>query len=332
MRNIWIVFIFGLILLFPSTLHAQIKQCDKCGKAISDCQCNQQSSTNTYSVRLNCNAPAAKWFIDGKENAKKDSSIVLKLKEGKHKVVVLADGYEELSQIIKVDAKSKSFEFLVTAITEDKSKNVVYKPEDLYIIGKCYFEYYKSVDKIAADTMSFHWLKESAEQEFAPAQLMLAQKYLEGGYGIRKDTLETQKWLIKAAENGDSKTKKTLADLYKNGSKEYGIEADSAQAVYWYEKAFECGNLSERVRISHDLYWEYNSNYGSWGRNDSESLKWAMKEYEESELDNQGKAAISIADLYKQGGFGLDRDTAEAKKWYETAWKCGDKKVQGSGI
>ena len=95
------------------------------------------------------------------------------------------------------------------------------------------------------------WYHRSAEQGHLDAQLTLSEAYLgEGylGYGrVHKDEKEAEKWLIKAAEQGDSKIQMRLAYFYRNQRK------DIDTAVIWYRKAAEQGEV-EAQRALGSIY------------------------------------------------------------------------------
>ena len=55
-----------------------------------------------------------------------------------------------------------------------------------------------------------------------------------GSYNIKQDYAEALKWFRKAVEQGNSKAKSNLGDLYRYG---HGVEQDYAEALKWYRKA-----------------------------------------------------------------------------------------------
>ncbi len=101
---------------------------------------------------------------------------------------------------------------------------------------------------------AFRGLSSLAEQGNAKAQGNLGAMYA-NGQGVAKDEDQVVKWYHKAAEQGHARAFQgvrflaeqgnvsaqfNLADMYSNGR---GIAKDDQQAVMWYRKAAEQGNV-----------------------------------------------------------------------------------------
>jgi TPR repeat protein len=83
------------------------------------------------------------------------------------------------------------------------------------------------------------WFRESADQEYAPAQFNLGQLY-QTGKGVALDATEAAKWVGLAARQGNAAAQGRLAAMYLIGS---GVGQDDAEAVRWYRMAAEQGNV-----------------------------------------------------------------------------------------
>src|SRR5262249_41314290 len=60
-----------------------------------------------------------------------------------------------------------------------------------------------------------------------------------GGRGVAKDEAEALKWYRKAAENGNLAAAEFIGHMYENGRG--GLTKDEAEAVVWYRKAADHG-------------------------------------------------------------------------------------------
>lgn len=86
---------------------------------------------------------------------------------------------------------------------------------------------------------AFHDLYEQAQLDDPIAQRMVSCYYLFGDRGVSKNTSEAKKWLLKAAENGDSEAQMNLAHCYEMG---VAFPLDLNLALEWYAKAAAQGN------------------------------------------------------------------------------------------
>jgi TPR repeat protein len=57
-----------------------------------------------------------------------------------------------------------------------------------------------------------YWMQEAALQDFAPAQTQLA-RYLEDGFGMRKNLEQAIAWYTKASAAGEEEARKRLEEL-----------------------------------------------------------------------------------------------------------------------
>ncbi len=102
----------------------------------------------------------------------------------------------------------------------------------------------KDVAKDQAEAVA--WLKRSAEQEYAQAQLALATAY-ERGSGTGKDATEALRWYRRAAEKGNVDAQLAVARFYKDG---IGVPKDPAEALKWYGRAADQGNATAREWVA----------------------------------------------------------------------------------
>ena len=81
-------------------------------------------------------------------------------------------------------------------------------------------------------------LQEDANAGNVDAQMDLAMAYHDGSYGLKRNDAEAVKWFTKAAEQGDLEGQYNLAIAYYHG---YGVKKNINEAVKWFQKAAEQG-------------------------------------------------------------------------------------------
>jgi hypothetical protein len=141
-------------------------------------------------------------------------------------------------------------------------------------------------------------LRRAANQGHADATYRLRQQYPEGA---ERDAL-----LLKAGELESLEAQRDLGALYATG--DWTGPRDSVRAVEWYRRAAERGhpdaqyNLGFMCLIGEGV--EANPNEG---------LRWLKRS-----ADQGDECAIRLlADLYRNGKYGIPADAVEAKLWQE---------------
>ena len=74
------------------------------------------------------------------------------------------------------------------------------------------------------------WIRKSAEQGDADAQIRLGQMYRRGFGDLPPDYKEAVKWYRKAAEQGNADAQNTLGVMYYNGE---GVSKDEVEGYAW---------------------------------------------------------------------------------------------------
>ena len=80
----------------------------------------------------------------------------------------------------------------------------------------------------------------------ARAQMLVADCYLNGTNGVKKNYKEAVKWYRLAAEQGLAVAQYNLAFCYYNG---YGVSQSYAEAVKWYRLAAEQGDATAQFNL-----------------------------------------------------------------------------------
>jgi len=138
-----------------------------------------------------------------------------------------------------------------------------------------------------------------AEKGFAPAQNLMGDLVKVGG-----DSPGAVDWYKKAAEQGDARAQNNLGRCYATGD---GVTADDKIAVQWLTKAAEQGH----AKGMNNLAVMYSQGRGVL-RDQTIAKMWRLKAAE------AGDAEYGIAEAYING-FGVEKDAAEADKWYRRA-------------
>lgn len=144
-------------------------------------------------------------------------------------------------------------------------------PEAMYKLAYLYDIGYGDLDRDTLESSRLY-LK-AAEKGFIPAQSFIGFRYYRGE-GVKKDVNKALKWIQRAAEQGDAKAQNNLGWMLMEGD---GVQHDFNKAAYWLNSAAEQG------------------------------LPVAMSQ---------------LADLYKTGK-GVECDTTRAEALYQRAFMAG---------
>ncbi len=80
-------------------------------------------------------------------------------------------------------------------------------PPAQYGLGRCLLMVVNS-HMLRAEGMA--WVRQAAEAGYAPAQLLLGDILQTGGYSLDKDEEEAEKWLLRAAAQGEKEAQRIL--------------------------------------------------------------------------------------------------------------------------
>ena len=109
-------------------------------------------------------------------------------------------------------------------------------------LGDCY---YFPIGVTKDDNQAVYWYTKAAELGDSEAQYRLGIFYQEG-YVVSKDFVKAKELLLKAAQGGIGKAYGQIGQYYSQEVKDY------SQAIEWFKKGVEQGNL-----IEHDRSYEY---------------------------------------------------------------------------
>ena len=132
-----------------------------------------------------------------------------------------------------------------------------YDKFSLLYIGKMYFE---GVAGEKNEQLGFKYLKKSAEQEVARAQLMVAEAYIYGK-GTAVDSQKAFYWIEKAVNNNSDEAKSLLGVMYYYGDDDLKIERNAQYGLKLINEAAEAGVEAailelEKIKKSQTVYIE----------------------------------------------------------------------------
>jgi TPR repeat protein len=148
-------------------------------------------------------------------------------------------------------------------------------------------------------------VRKAAEAGDVRAQRSLADLHMRGD-GVSRDRAEALSWYRKAADRGDAYS---LGVVYAEG---VGVEQDLAQAVIWYRKAADLGDASAQGALG-SLYYFGGSIFNpakSLPKDFTQARVWLEKAAEQGE-----PGAMANLSMMHVEAKGVPRDLVQALKW-----------------
>ncbi|MCU7800131.1 MAG: SEL1-like repeat protein [gamma proteobacterium symbiont of Lucinoma myriamae] len=159
-------------------------------------------------------------------------------------------------------------------------------------------------------------LIQAAQQDHLQAQFHVATLYARGEGGPQ-DQHQATYWFNKASENGYGPAQHSLASRYLTGK---GTDLDLDRGIFWLKKAADQHD-TDALR---DLGFMYFQGMGV-DKNYQQARDLLLLPAE----DGSGLALFLLGEIYAQGGYGINKDVRQAKKWYRQAQKLGYTQVTG---
>lgn len=148
-------------------------------------------------------------------------------------------------------------------------------------------------------------------------------------FGVPRSTIESMKWLRKAADAGSPAAMVQLFLIYAKGR---GVHIDMKKSQYWHDKALDRAAKDERLEVE-DMYEMSRLSISGWGgkRDIAGAEKWALRGAKEGDpvsLSAAGLAANEAGDLSDA----IDRWKRAAQVDELTALgELGPRYLQGAG-
>ena len=186
------------------------------------------------------------------------------------------------------------------------------------------------------------WLTLGASNADAESAFRLGKTYIGGGWGIKKDPKEGEKYLLQAARDGSAAASTKLGLMYLKGDSVSKDEAkgmlllqgaavngnaeakrylkentkktdwERVSKIQWVLAAAEQGDVEAQARLGAIYSSSQQANY-------QEALEW----YKKAASQGNTRAMVDIGDLYKRG-IGVVANLQEAFNWYSKAAEIGN--------
>ena len=175
--------------------------------------------------------------------------------------------------------------------------------EAQFLLGYMYFA---DCDYPFPDHVARSWLMKAREQGDANASYQLAWFSNEEGHSSIT-SIESMNFLIEAGERGCVDAQRDLGAYYATG--EWAGEKDEAKAVEWYTRAA----LQGHAMAQFDLGFMLLLGEGA-AQDTAKGLEWLVKSADQG-FRSSGRL---LADIYREGVFGVPADPEKARHWEET--------------
>ena len=170
----------------------------------------------------------------------------------------------------------------------------------------CLIKYFNLVinEEIAHEVSNhlYTLLHPKAQQGNTNAQFYLGYMYFYG-YGIKRDILKAEEWLLKSAEKEDSFAQVYLGFIY------YFSYNNYPQAFEYFQKSAK----NENALGQEYLGYMYENGDGV-KQSHTEALKWFLKSAEQGNTESQYK----VGEMYNYG-YGVEKNKDIAIEWYKKA-------------
>ncbi|MBU3909213.1 MAG: sel1 repeat family protein [Gammaproteobacteria bacterium] len=154
------------------------------------------------------------------------------------------------------------------------------------------------------------WATRSANQQFAPGQLLLGNLYKEG-QGVKKDNVQALKLMQQAADGGLPEALYELGMAHRQGT---GAAASPARAVQYLTQAANQGHIPAHLALA-SLFETENQ--------PDKALAWLVQ----AARKGSAKAQFRLGDIYAKGRSGA-ADNNEAYFWYSLALLNGENRAK----
>jgi TPR repeat protein len=149
------------------------------------------------------------------------------------------------------------------------------------------------------------WIRRSAENGYADAQLELGRAF-EDGRGVPQNLSEAARWYRKAAEQGHAGAQCALGALLESGR---GLPPNPAEAASWYRSAAAKGHAEAQYRLGLLCAKGLGSE-----QNFAEAASW----YRSAAEQGHGRAQLGLGSLAYLG-LGMLQDYLQAHMWFNLA-------------
>jgi len=164
------------------------------------------------------------------------------------------------------------------------------------------------------------YLRQAADQGYAPAQVALGS-YYGRGRGVPRNVTTAVSWYRKAADQGNALAQYAMGNFYATGR---GVTNDMSEAIKWWQKAAAQKQMDAEAALG-QLYLLPQARYGTNYLNYAEADRWLRQAAEQRSVRAMDNLGVAF-----ENGFGMERDFKEAAHWYRAAADQGDALAQAN--
>lgn len=171
--------------------------------------------------------------------------------------------------------------------------------------------------KLNKDSLPEIWYKRAAAQEHVQAQYKMGSFYENGNSTIDRNLSIAFDWYMKAAKQEHAGAQYKVGLFYEKGTS--NLKANFKEAANWYTKAATQAHKQAQYKLV-ELYEKDTEDSKT---NDKLAFSWCEKAAEQNHIG----AIYKLAYFYEKG-FGIAKNIAFARYWYQKAFILGDRKAK----
>ena len=186
------------------------------------------------------------------------------------------------------------------------------------------YQYYADLissgeDEIVKQFIKYTYMLDELDDEYILLETFIAIPYmvavtcLEDSPYAKKDIEKGMRYLLFAADHGNTNAQYMLGDIYYYG--QYEQKKDWKESTKWYLVASEFGHSTAMLKLG----WAYQNGDGI-AKNHEEALRWFTKS---AELGNN-YSAYYLFQCYYDGLDGFYKDMTKARYWLRKAVELGN--------
>jgi TPR repeat protein len=160
-------------------------------------------------------------------------------------------------------------------------------------------------------TVAMEWALKAAEQDYAWAELQVAEMY-RNGWGVTQDYQQAMIWFRKSADQDNPRGQYWVGTLYWKG---LGVKADDQEAMTWTRKAADQGDSDGQLGVGA----LYARGFAGTGPAYEQAMTWFRKSADQGNPNAQ----VWIGKLYEKG-LGVSQSNDTARIWYQKAADQGN--------
>lgn len=171
---------------------------------------------------------------------------------------------------------------------------------------------YKETPELLDYEKAFEYDCLAAMKNSSTGYLYLYYDYL-NGWGTEQNNQTAFNALNNAIQLNSAKACRIMAELFETGSEDFNIKQNSEQALFYYKKAAELGDIDSIIKASE---------YYKKGIGDTQDFKQSFDYALQAALNNDSHSQYVIGKYYRLGQ-GVEQNDSEAFNWFKKAGEKG---------